>query len=541
MQKTLIAGLVGVAMATVGVAYPLRHGARSHDGHHRHRRHAHEAGAVTAERLAERAQGRDPSSDVGEATIRGWETRTLVRRPLQRGRARECHDLTEPDLHGRWISQDDLAPRLGAVSGDDLLALVNRSPGFALDPRWAPDDLVDLATGEPMSSDECEGSEILCLRRGAAEALGRMLAGMSAAGVPGYVHSAYRSFRRQCAVFRKWAYVQGEGFCGAVRSSALAGHSQHQLGTTVDLFTAAWAHDRVSMRPDFGCTPGGVWLAAHSWEYGFVLSYPLPVDGRDDTSVCASRADADIGIDPRTGYTYEPWHLRYIGTDAAADFHRAVVASGVGTGGEISLEQWLRRRHGIPGDADLPTCDGCTCGLCATFHHRHAGGHEARGPCDGDALLLGDDGQPVGTTEAPRVVSVTAVEVPEGVRVEAVLDVPPGTVTQTPAVTAEGPRYTVGAWPWTLSARDGGPEHRYPDLPRAWRLCAEPTDADDWPWRAALRSDASAVRMDGANLWLPATAGRVRVVMLVPAVPALRVALVREGVTTGTTTVRVLR
>jgi D-alanyl-D-alanine carboxypeptidase len=47
-------------------------------------------------------------------------------------------------------------------------------------------------------------------------------------------------------------------------------------------------------------------VAAHSWEYGFVLSYP---DGRAD----------------RTCYAYEPWHLRYVGRETAQAIHEAGV------------------------------------------------------------------------------------------------------------------------------------------------------------------------------------------------------------------------
>ena len=40
------------------------------------------------------------------------------------------------------------------------------------------------------------------------------------------------------------------------------------------------------------------WLIAHSWEYGFVLRYP---NGKSDV----------------TGISYEPWHYRYVGKEAA--------------------------------------------------------------------------------------------------------------------------------------------------------------------------------------------------------------------------------
>jgi len=69
-----------------------------------------------------------------------------------------------------------------------------------------------------------------------------------------------------------------ESICGTDVMSASPGHSQHQLGTAVDDTSASW------------------WLRKHAPEYGFVLAYP---HGRE------------------TGYRWEPWHYRYIGTENA--------------------------------------------------------------------------------------------------------------------------------------------------------------------------------------------------------------------------------
>ena len=75
--------------------------------------------------------------------------------------------------------------------------------------------------------------------------------------------------------------------------SASPGHSQHQLGTAVDFTNAAASYE--IWRP-FGDTSASWWLRKHAPEYGFVLAYP---HGRE------------------TGYRWEPWHYRYIGTENA--------------------------------------------------------------------------------------------------------------------------------------------------------------------------------------------------------------------------------
>ena len=44
------------------------------------------------------------------------------------------------------------------------------------------------------------------------------------------------------------------------------------------------------------------WLAAHSWEFGWIARYE---DGHTQT----------------TGYRPEPWHLRYVGCELARAYH----------------------------------------------------------------------------------------------------------------------------------------------------------------------------------------------------------------------------
>lgn len=405
------------------------------------------------------------------------------------------------------------------MDGDSLLALVNRSPRFALSPSFAPDDLVDVETGLPARADECYPPDRQCLRRPAAVALRALLGAMAGAGHPGHVHSAFRSFGAQCEVFRAWAYRRGRGFCAATTQSALPGHSQHQLGTALDLFTRAWAEGGPVLRNGFGCSPGGRWLAENAWRFGYVLPYPMPVDARAPGSSCRAREGTRGGVDPRTGYSYEPWHLRYVGEDAAARFHAAWAAA-AGTGAEPTLEQWLRREHGITGDADLPVCDGCSCGLCATFRG------DAPAPCGDRALVLDDAGEPVPEQAPPRLVAARVVRATRGLRVEVEVAVARHTVTQTPVA----PRYE-GAASWSsLALAPDGPAHAFPDLRGAWRLAAGPLEGDAFPWRAALRDDDATATMNGANLLLPTVEGTHRLSLEVPARGrGVRVALVREG------------
>jgi D-alanyl-D-alanine carboxypeptidase len=143
-----------------------------------------------------------------------------------------------------------------------------------------------------------------------ADALGAlepMLDGASAAGYDIRVVSGYRSYADQQYTYDYWVGQLGQA--EADRVSAKPGYSEHQLGVTADLGSADFGWD---LTDTFGATPDGQWLAGHAVEYGFVLSYP---QGKEAT----------------TGYAYEPWHFRYIGTQSAAEYS----ASG------LTLNQYL--------------------------------------------------------------------------------------------------------------------------------------------------------------------------------------------------------
>ena len=72
---------------------------------------------------------------------------------------------------------------------------------------------------------------------------------------------------------------------------AKPGHSEHQLGTTVDL--CGLDPDYV-LKPDFEQTQEGIWLQQNAARFGFILSY--------------TEKNAE-----KTGYSPEPWHFRYMG------------------------------------------------------------------------------------------------------------------------------------------------------------------------------------------------------------------------------------
>ena len=73
----------------------------------------------------------------------------------------------------------------------------------------------------------------------------------------------------------------------------MLGTSEHQLGIAVDINA-----DKSKSSNDEVYT----WLAANAHNYGFILRYP---QGKQEI----------------TGTSYEPWHYRYVGVDAAREIY----------------------------------------------------------------------------------------------------------------------------------------------------------------------------------------------------------------------------
>ena len=118
------------------------------------------------------------------------------------------------------------------------------------------------------------------------------------AGKPLAVRSAWRSYDYQKSLFNY--YVNAYGREKALKFSARPGHSEHQLGTTVD-FTVG---PGVPLSTKFGDSPSGKWLARNGWKYGFIMSYPK-------------------GMKKWSCYGYEPWHWRYFGRTLAEKIHKS--------------------------------------------------------------------------------------------------------------------------------------------------------------------------------------------------------------------------
>ncbi|MCA9585706.1 MAG: M15 family metallopeptidase [Myxococcales bacterium] len=477
------------------------------------------------------ATGDAPSTRDGASS----ETKTAPSQPFGAPRAvtrASCSGVTGSGRKHR-VAEEDM--KTAFADGDDLLALANRAATGALGADYAPSDLVDLRNGKPLSAKECERYQ--CLRKDAAAALGELMKEMRSRGFPGKVESAFRSFGAQCGTFLNWA--KKSDFCEATEQSALPGHSQHQLGTTVDLFTEEWAKDpRGVFREGFGCTPPGKFLQEHAWDFGFVMPYPIHPDDRHPKQKCVVRWDIPVNINPKTGYRFEHWHIRYVGKEAALRFKAAVAASGPGTPDEITLEQWLRRERGIRvPDADLPVCDGCNCGACTTL------APPGEGPCAGrGAIHLDENGLPRKSSAAPTIAGVRFGHTKKwpGPVLEVKLDVPAGVYTQTPVCGPEHAGYDGDATFQALAPYPETAPRAFAPIAGAWVVAIDPDDdnkgAPAWRYRAAIVDRGASVGRiyNRATVLLPASEGSVTVRVPLPkGLARVKVAVLADGVAHG--------
>lgn len=162
---------------------------------------------------------------------------------------------------------------------------------------FVPPDLVRPAVRLATSG------EAALLNSTTAAAAEKMFAAAAADGVIITLASGYRSFTTQRATYG--SYVNSRGRAEADTASARPGYSEHQTGWAFDIGDGSGAD---SFTPQFKDRPAAIWAKANAHRFGFVVRYPWM-------------------LHEITGYYYEPWHLRFIGTEAAMDMS----TRGIGT------------------------------------------------------------------------------------------------------------------------------------------------------------------------------------------------------------------
>lgn len=182
-------------------------------------------------------------------------------------------------------SQNTQAQTVATVFTEgDLLFVVNKEK--RLTSEYIPDDLVTprVATRKRSLQDNIQ------MREEAARKLEEMfLAADIEAGLTLYAVSGYRSYGIQQINFNNKVDESGSRE-KAMRTVAPAGASEHQLGLVMDIQSKNFHN----LNTGFGETEEGQWLLKNSPRFGFIIRY--------------KKEWQEV-----TGFTYEPWHFRYVG------------------------------------------------------------------------------------------------------------------------------------------------------------------------------------------------------------------------------------
>lgn len=160
---------------------------------------------------------------------------------------------------------------------------------YNLPKDYVPDDLV-----QPNIPFDTSGyAERKLLRKEAADAIEKLFEAANKAGYTLYGISGYRSYKRQKEIFLNNIIRKGKEH--TLKYSAAPGTSEHQTGLAMDVSAKSVRYKLVTA---FAYSDEGKWLSEHAHEYGFIIRYPK------------DRSE-------KTGYAYEPWHIRYVGKDLA--------------------------------------------------------------------------------------------------------------------------------------------------------------------------------------------------------------------------------
>lgn len=173
---------------------------------------------------------------------------------------------------------------------DGYLILVNKDKENHISSSYKPEDLEHV---KYYAADRSEEGRYL--RAEASKQFQKLSEDAAEEGLDIVVTTAYRSYSFQSVLFNN--YVKQKGEAEANKTSARPGESEHQTGLAADLSCKAIDYRNSS---DFGNTEEGKWVAENCYKYGFIIRFPNHQEGI-------------------TGYTYEPWHIRYVGKTAAKE------------------------------------------------------------------------------------------------------------------------------------------------------------------------------------------------------------------------------
>lgn len=160
---------------------------------------------------------------------------------------------------------------------------------YKLKEDFVPNNLVDISNLYAWGTDNKAQKEVL-------DAFIRMQKDcLDQTGLKLLINSAYRSYKEQEEVYNDYVKKNNEEYADTI--AARPGHSEHQTGLSLDIFSTKDPKIKT-----FGESDTFKWLKDNAYKYGFIIRYPKDKE--------------DI-----TGFNYEPWHYRYVGLDIAKEIY----------------------------------------------------------------------------------------------------------------------------------------------------------------------------------------------------------------------------
>lgn len=189
------------------------------------------------------------------------------------------------------VSEQELEPEKPEenISGYDELILVN--PTHFIPEDYEPE--LETVQGKYQ------------LDKKAASSAKELLKGAKDAGFDMQLCSAYRTVAKSAELYERKVnqyisagYDEATAKTEAAKWVAPPGTSEHHTGLAMDLVSSDYWGYYSDLEHDYDKFDSFKWMYEHCAEYGFILRYP--------------KDKQDI-----TGITYEPWHYRYVGKEAA--------------------------------------------------------------------------------------------------------------------------------------------------------------------------------------------------------------------------------
>lgn len=200
---------------------------------------------------------------------------------------------------GNYISNDkDKLVEVNTANGSEKILLVNEKHG--LSGNYTPEGLsipnIPFSNGSDDEEKHVAGTVVKPLEElvNAAKKDGIILLG----------NSGYRSYKSQEDIYENRVISQGKKLADAY--VAKPGFSEHQTGLCIDITNKSGYFGKGTKEAD--------WLAKNCYRFGFIIRYPY-------------------GKKSVTGIEYEPWHIRYVGKEAAKYIHD----------NGITLEEYLQK------------------------------------------------------------------------------------------------------------------------------------------------------------------------------------------------------